>query len=134
MAFTNVNSSGKFLKITELAQGESITGYYLGATDSATFEGKFNVMLEIGGEEFSVAAIGNLHYIVLDRKLTPGQMTRITRTEDKKVKGGKKATQVIVEQDPEDVKAGLRTVEPKKAAAKESSAGLSSKIAAMKGA
>lgn len=101
MAFENVNTKN-LVKVNELAVGESLTGYYLGYKESTQYEGQYNLIMKIDGEVATVPAVGNLKYMVTDNKLKAGALTRITREEDKKVKGGKKATQCVVEQDPED--------------------------------
>lgn len=102
MAFKNVNGEGgQFKKLTELEVGDSITGYFLGTRASTQIEGALSLIMLIEGERFFVSAAGNVKYMLQDGKLTPGCNTKITRTEDKKVKG-KKSTQFTVEQDDED--------------------------------
>lgn len=101
MAFKNVNGEGKYKKLTDLKVGESLTGYFLGSRVSLTIEGAISLIMAIGDERFSVSSAGNVKYMLTDGKLVAGQNTRITRTEDKNVKG-KKSTQFAVEQDPDD--------------------------------
>ena len=128
MALQNVNEV-KFTKVTELEVGGQLSGYLLDVKDSS-YEGRFNLIMEIDGKPATVPAVGNLHYLVADKKLTPGLFTVITREEDKKVKGGKKATQVMVQQDPELTKTGFTTTTTSIAAAPN---GMSAKIASLKG-
>jgi hypothetical protein len=134
MAFQDVNKQGAFAKITELEVGGSITGYYLGAKPSSQYEGKFQIMLKIGEDTVTIPAVGNLHYAVQDNKLKDGQLTRITREEDKKGKGGKKSTQVRIEQDKEDVIEVAPTLPAGKTFMQQSasSRGVGEKLAAMK--
>jgi hypothetical protein len=101
MAFQNVNA-GKMLKANNLEVGGTITGYFIGSMPSTQYEGQHNMFMQVDGERVTVPAVGNLKYLINDGKLTAGLLTRITRTEDKKVKGGKKSSQFTVEQDPED--------------------------------
>ena len=131
MAFENVNT-GKMSKITELKVGESLTGYLLAIKESTQYEGRYNLSMLIEGERTTVPAVGNLHYIVADGKLVAGRLTRITREENKKVKGGKTSTQVFAEQDKDDTievdaQASMRVP------AAAPSANLSAKIASLKG-
>lgn len=125
MAFQEV-AKGKFKKLTELAIGESLTGYITGMGPSKGLEGAFNIDMNIDGEQFSVSAAGNVKYMVKDETLTVGVLTRITRQDDTKVKG-KVATRFKVEQDKESRLEGF-TVPV--AAAKTS---MSDKLAALKG-
>ena len=132
MAFQNVNEQGKFKKLTELAEGESLTGYFLGSKASTSIEGAVSLIMLIGDEKFFVSAAGNVKYMLADGKLTAGQNTRITRIEDRKVKG-KKSTQFTVEQDPEDTVPGPFSVGTAPTTSKPAvSSSVADKIAAMK--
>lgn len=99
MAFEKVGKS-TFKKLTELKQGEALTGYLLATKDGSLENSKFLVM-RIDGNDTDVAAAGNVRYMVQDNKLAVGRLTRITRLADKKVKG-KTSTDFEVEQDPAD--------------------------------
>lgn len=133
MAFKNVNGdAGQFKKLTDLEVGGSITGYFLGTRVSTQIEGAVSLLMLIDGERFAVSAAGNVKYMLQDGKLYPGQNTRITRVDDKKVKG-KKSTQFTVEQDAEDtveVPAQIGTIPTRPAAT--TSPSVADKIAAMK--
>lgn len=101
MAFENVNKSSKFKKVTELKTGESLVGYVIGFEQNAMYKDKTNlIMQDENGERLVLSPAGNLQYMIKDGKIKAGLLTRITRVEDKKVKG-KTSTQVTVEQDSE---------------------------------
>lgn len=105
MAFKEMgkNDSGDkaFAKLTELAAGETLTGYLLGFIDSKSIEGAVNLIMEIDGVSTYVATAGNVKWAAKDRKLVIGQNTRFTRQEDTKVKG-MKSTSFLIEQDADD--------------------------------
>ena len=124
-------SKSSFKKFNNLAVGESITGYFL-ETAPSSFENGVNIVMQIEGEKTTLPAVGNLKYVIKDRKMTPGLLTVVTREEDKKVKGGKTSTQFKVQQDPDDTIEGAKgyTTELDKVAGK--SEAMSAKIASMK--
>jgi hypothetical protein len=113
MAFQDV-SVGEAKKLTGLKEGESITGYVIRFEESMqsktareedpTREPEFNVIMqdqETGGT-FLVYSAGNIKYIIKDRKMKVGLLTKITRIADKLVgkKMKKMSSQYKVEQDP----------------------------------
>ncbi len=130
MALVEVSKSS-FKKFNALAVGESITGYFL-ETSPSSFENGVNMVFQINGEKTTLPAVGNLKYVIKDRKMTPGLLTVVTREEDKKVKGGKTSTQFKVQQDPDDSIEGAKgyTTELDKVASM--SEGMASKIASLK--
>lgn len=133
MAFKSVSGKDQYKKLTELAVGESMVGYFLGKKDSTTIEGATNLIMVIENDRFLVSAAGNVKYLLMDGKLTPGQLTRITRQEDVKIKG-KRATSFAVEQDADDtiaVDTSLQVGTPPQNSKPISS--VADKIAAMKG-
>lgn len=104
MAFQDVNnrnSADRTQKATDLKVGESILGYVTDIRDGK-IEGSKNLFLK-GKDGSSVLffTAGNLKYMIKDNKIAVGSYTRITRLEDKSVKG-KKSSQFKVEQDPSD--------------------------------
>lgn len=105
MAFKDVNESSKFMALTSLEEGGSITGYVTGITDSTKIEGQKNLQMVIDGSKVTVATAGNVKYMLQDGKISIGPNTRITRLEDTKIKG-KRATRYKVEQDFEDIFSG----------------------------
>jgi len=129
MAFQDVNSANKFKKLTELNEGESLTGYVLGSNESTRLPGAFNLLMNIEGEVISVSVAGNVKYMIKDGKITSGLLTRITREEDTKIKG-KVATRFKVEQDPESVLEGFV---PQAVGTPTPKASMSEKLAALKG-
>lgn len=106
MAFKNVNEFQKFAKFTDLAVGDSVTGYAMAVTESSKIEGAMNLLMKVGEESISYSVAGNIKYVIRDGKLLLGALTRITRQEDTKVKG-KKATRFLIEQDAENMLAGF---------------------------
>lgn len=107
MAFKSIGQGGlTFKKLTDLAVGESVTGYLLGIDTSTKIEGAQNLRLKVDGATISYSVAGNIKYMIRDGELALGQNTRITRLEDHKVKG-KKASKFSVEQDAEDTIEGL---------------------------
>jgi hypothetical protein len=127
VAFQDVNSNTKFKKLTELAVGESLTGYPVGITESTKIVGALNLLMNIDGERISVSVAGNVKYMLKDNKINMGQLTRITRLEDSSVKG-KKSTKFKVEQDPESVLEGIQATPPPP-----TKTSMSDKLAALKG-
>lgn len=106
MAFKTVGQGGiTFKKLTELAVGDSVTGYLLGIDESTKIEGAQNLRLRVDGATVSYSVAGNIKYMIRDGELVIGQNTRITRLEDRKIKG-KKASNFSVEQDADDVVEG----------------------------
>ena len=100
MAFENVNSTGKALKATEIAVGDSVTGYVTRFMKNENL-GVTNIELQLeNGEKLVLFPAGNIRYAVADGKIQQGLLTRFTRTADKMVKG-KKSTQFTIEQDTE---------------------------------
>jgi hypothetical protein len=111
MAFESVNKKINYKKLTDLKEGEQLTGYVTNITDSTKIEGQKNITMVIDGQETLVSPSGNVRYLLQDGKIALGALTRITRIADKMVKG-KKSTQFDVEQDSESVyaKASSATV------------------------
>jgi hypothetical protein len=100
MAFQNVNVSNT-KKTTAMDVGASLIGYVVRFEDSRMGEGQKNiVMQDEGGEQYVLFTSGNIRYMINDNKIQAGLLTKITRLEDKVIKG-KKASQFAVEQDPE---------------------------------
>ena len=99
MAFINKTVS-KTVKTTGLKVGEAITGYVTGFSRNEELDTTNILMKDENGGDFIVFPSGNLRYVIKDNKLEVGQLTRITRTEDRMVKG-KKSSQFMVEQDPD---------------------------------
>ena len=130
MAFQDVSSSNKFKKLTELKEGESLTGYVVGASESTRLPGAFNLLMNIDGERFEVSAAGNVKYMIKDGKIKAGPLTRITRQADVKTKG-KVATRYKVEQDLENVLTGIEVSSSVVTQAPKTS--MSDKLAALKG-
>jgi hypothetical protein len=102
MAFESVNKKINYKKLTDLKEGEQLTGYVTNITDSTKIEGQKNITMVIDGQETLVSPSGNVRYLLQDGKIALGALTRITRIADKMVKG-KKSTQFDVEQDSESV-------------------------------
>lgn len=105
MAFKDVNEGGKYSKLTDLKEGESLTGYVVGSSESTRIPGAWNLLMNIENERISVSVAGNVKYMLKDGKIAVGPLTRITRQEDTKVKG-KVATRFKVEQDMDNVLEG----------------------------
>lgn len=102
MAFQNVNVSNT-MKATAMEVGSSVEGYVARFEASRMVEGQQNIILQTkDGEQLVFFTAGNIKYMINDGKIREGLYTRITRNEDKKVKGGKVSSQFTVEQDPED--------------------------------
>jgi hypothetical protein len=111
MAFQNVNTTPA-TKLTSLEVGQSIIGFIVDFPPSTKQEGQTNITMVLDAElndGFQVFAkgarvliytAGNIRYLIKDGKIVKGQLTRITRIEDKVVKG-KKSSQYTVEQDAE---------------------------------
>jgi hypothetical protein len=99
MAFEKVGATA-YKKLTDLKEGESLTGYLL-ATKDGKLENSKTLVMRIDGASVDVSAAGNVRYLINDNKLAFGFNTRITRSADKIVKG-KKSTNYIVEQDASD--------------------------------
>jgi hypothetical protein len=132
MAFKSVSNSGvEFKKLTELAVGESVTGYLLSIEQSKKLENAQNMFMKIGDAKVGYGVVGNIKYLVADGKLTIGANTRITRLEDVKIKG-KRASQFDVEQDTEDTYATPSVNNLGATATQASGDSISAKIAAMK--
>lgn len=130
MAFQEVGGSN-FKKLTALGVGESLTGYLL-ATKDGRLENSKTLVMRIDGASVDVAAAGNVRYMINDNKLAVGQMTRITRAEDKLVKGGKKSSNFTVEQDPSDtIDTGNQAASTPKAETQQGPS-MAEKIAALK--
>lgn len=134
MAFKKVGSGSlTFKKLTDLAVGETVTGYLLGIDASTKIEGANNIRLRVNGQVISYSVAGNIKYMIRDGELNIGQNTMITRLEDTKVKG-KKASKFEVQQDAADVVAGLEASASSTSATKATtSAGIKEKIASLKG-
>lgn len=128
MAFQDVGAA-KFKKLTELKEGESLTGYVVGSSESTRLPGAFNLVMNIEGERFEVSAAGNVKYMIKDGKIQAGPLTRITRLADTKTKG-KVATRYKVEQDMDDVLAGI-SQQP--AATQAPKTSMAEKLASLKG-
>lgn len=110
MAFQDVRV-GNVKKVTDLAIGESLTGYVVRFEKSAKqSEGKgaggasvlsMNiVMQDEKGEQILLFTAGNIKYLINDGKIKEGLLTMITRLPDTK-RGGMKATDFKVQQDAE---------------------------------
>jgi hypothetical protein len=131
MGFKTVGQGSiTFKKLTELKVGESVTGYLLGIDTSTKIEGAQNLRLRIDGTVFSYSAAGNVKYMIRDGELQFGQNTRITRLEDRKVKG-KSSSNFKVEQDPDDVVEGAPATNQMQATVKASSS-IADKIKGLK--
>jgi len=91
------------VKLTALAVGDKVTGYFVGTMKSAHEGGADNMIFrdKDTGEQFIVYTAGNVKYDLKDQKFTIGWYTEITRIEDKMVKG-KKFSQFTSAQDDED--------------------------------
>lgn len=134
MAFKQVGNSGiTFKKLTELAIGESITGYLLGVDTSTKIEGAQNLRMKIDGQVVSYSVAGNIKYMIKDNALSFGQNTKITRLPDGKIKG-KTATKFEVQQDADDKLVGSESLNGANAGTtpKATSAGISDKIKSLK--
>jgi hypothetical protein len=97
MALKNVDETGKLVSSTKMTVGEKVTGYVTGFS-----EGQFGtnlVMQNEAGETFTLLAAKHIQYKIADKKIKLGQYTEITRLADKKVGGGKSASQFTVLQD-----------------------------------
>lgn len=103
MAFKDKTAKYQYKKLTELAVGGTMEGYLVGIEDG-NHEGSKNLVMRIDGEDYRVSAIGNIKFTVQDNKLVLGQLTQITRNEDRKgKKGTKPSTNFTVLQDDESV-------------------------------
>ncbi len=130
MAFQSVDVKNKYVKLSELKVGSSISGYMLGFEASTKNDGT-NMVMKIDGERVIIGAIGNIKYAVKDNKIKIGLNTRFTRLEDTKVKG-KTATRFSIEQDPDDATTEV-SVGQLMAAATAPSASMAEKIKSLKG-
>lgn len=130
MGFENVDKKVSFKKLSELAVGDSVTGYLTSIQDSTKIEGAKNLVMRISGEPVIVGASGNLKYLIKDNKLTLNVNTRITREPDIKIKG-KTSFRFKVEQDMSDVVMGTAPaqLEPSPAASK----GIAEKLKSFRG-
>lgn len=100
MAFKNINqqASGS-ISATKMAIGSSVEGYVTGFEPSLQNPENMNLMLKVAdGTTVRFYTAGNLKYMIKDGKIATDILTRITRTEDKNVKG-KNSSQFTVEQD-----------------------------------
>ncbi len=106
MAFQNVQfqnlTTSEPVKLTAMKVGASVVGYCLGFIPSKQNPDNSNIIMreENGSGTFYIYTAGNVKYLVRDGKVKKGLLTKITRIEDKMVKG-KKSSQFNVEQDPE---------------------------------
>ena len=109
MAFQNVNSRSSGgratrdpIKLTGLKVGDSVTGHVLNFVDSLQNPDNKNILLQLedGGTAYVYTA-GNVKYMINDGKIQEGLLTRITRIDDKTVKG-KRSSQFTVEQDADN--------------------------------
>lgn len=132
MAFKQIgNGSITFKKLTDLAVGDSVTGYLLGIDQSTKIEGAQNLRLRVDGQVLSYSVAGNIKYMIRDGELNIGQNTRITRLEDTKVKG-KKATKFAVEQDADDTVEGLSASSASVSTSTKSTSSIAEKIKGLK--
>lgn len=134
MAFTSIsNENREYKKVTDLKVGESLTGYYLSheVSSNPQAKGAITLAMRIDGKNVGVSAAGNLKYIIQDGKITTGALIRITRLDDKKVKG-MRSSQYSVEQDLDDVYVAPSVNELAPSEAKTTGSKLSEKMAALK--
>lgn len=131
MAFQSVDVKNKYVKLSELKVGASISGYMLGFEASTKNDGT-NMVMKIDGERVIIGAIGNIKYAVKDNKIKIGLNTRFTRLEDTKVKG-KTATRFSIEQDPDDATTEVSVGQLMAAATTAPSASMAEKIKSLKG-
>ena len=109
MAFQNVNNksgggkaTSEAVKLTSLDIGASVTGYVLSFVPSLQNPDNQNIFMrsEDGEHTFYVYTAGNMKYLINDGKIEKGLLTKITRLENKNVKG-KTSSQFEVLQDPD---------------------------------
>ena len=113
MAFEDVNKKSSFTASSKIEIGGTVEGYVLGFK-----EGQYGpiIQMQIDGEAVDMGTSGNLKYMVKDKKIKLGLLTRITRLADEKVKASGKGPAVTktmfkVEQDPASALAGVSTTE-----------------------
>ena len=81
--------------------GASVEGFVVGFEPSLQNPENMNMLLKVSdGTTVRFYTAGNLKYMIKDNKIQQDILTRITRTEDKNVKG-KNSSQFTVEQDAE---------------------------------
>lgn len=102
MAFQNVQTNvGSSIAGTKMTIGSSVEGYVVGTEPSLQNPENSNLLLKVAdGTTIRFYTAGNLKYLIRDGKVATGLLTRITRIDDKNVKG-KMSSQFTVEQDPE---------------------------------
>lgn len=89
---------------TGMNQGENFDGYLILVDTYTAQDGtiKTPMYFSVGEKVIRLYPAGNLKYAIQDGKFKLGQLTRITRIEDKIVKG-RKSTNFEILQDDEDV-------------------------------
>jgi hypothetical protein len=106
MAFQDVNpkTTKDPVKLTALKVGESVTGHIVGFNPSKQNPDNMNIiMVDEKGDRFFVYTAGNVKYLISDGKVKSGQLTKITRLDDRKMKNGKITSAFQVLQDPDSV-------------------------------
>lgn len=133
MAFKDVNEKTVGVKTSEMEVGSTLEGYVVGFP-----EGQYglNIRMQVGDETKTIFPSGSLKWVVKDRKLKLGSMTRITRLQDEKIKGQKgmiTATKFKVEQDHDDtVAVDASEAQPSSSAAAAQQDNFKEKIASLK--
>lgn len=127
MALKPVGQS-KTIKLTSLAIGDVVKGYFTGYIEGR-IEGTTNLKMLVDDEPVVIFTAGNVRFKADDKEFVLGQYTEIERLADT-VRGGKKTTNFRVEQDDE------RTIEVKEAVVPTPSVGkqsdLNAKIEALR--
>lgn len=106
MAFQDVNpkTTKDPVKLTALKIGDSVTGHIVGFNPSKQNPDNMNIiMVDDKGDRFFVYTAGNVKYLITDGKVKAGQLTQITRLEDRTMKNGKITSAFQVLQDPDSV-------------------------------
>jgi hypothetical protein len=100
---------GEPVALTSLAIGEAVEGYCVGHMKSKHENGGDNLIFtdKVTGDKFAVYTAGNVKYQIRDNEIEYGYFTRITRLDDKMIKG-KKSTQYRTEQDSDDKAPGWK--------------------------
>lgn len=132
MGFENVDKKISFKKLSELSEGESLTGYLTAIQDSTKIEGAKNLVMRVAGEPMVVGASGNLKYLIKDNKLALNVNTRITREADVKIKG-KTSFRFKVEQDLSDVVMGSSAASSEMQSTQVETKGIAEKLKSLRG-